>query len=395
MMHICHFSTLTSIGGIERLLIDFLYHPTHHGSFFYHLVTTSSDPELIKQLPKSIGWYQPQARFRYNPQKLFEISQYLRRHHIKLIHSYNAYANAWAGLALLRSHLPHICHEHGSIWSIGGIIRWLDQFSQQRASLVLANSHASALMLQKRYGLAKSKIRVIYNGVRELEPLSKDDARRRLGLPTDIKVVGSVGRLNTPKDFWTFIDTAKLIAEKRKDVLFVIVGGGPQETFLKNLIKNYGLEKQFVMTGKTLGASDWIAAFDLFISTSIYESFGNVLVEAAYLQKPVIAPATNGCAEIVVNEETGILLKPTRPIRKVNVPGASAYPKWVVQEGKFVKPRSLDPEILAETVISLLDDPKKCETMGKRARERARELFSLERYIRDIEDVYLDLLGYE
>jgi glycosyltransferase involved in cell wall biosynthesis len=218
------------------------------------------------------------------------------------------------------------------------------------------------------------------------------EARMKLHIPQHVKVVGSVGRLDTPKDYWTLVDAAALVLKKESNVMFVVIGGGPQEAFLLNLVDQNGLSDRFYLTGWRTDARELIAAFDLSVSTSMHEAFGNTLVEAALLRKAVIASSIDGIPEAVINNETGVLLTPTCPFRELSVEGASQVPRKVVIHGKLQSPRSLSPQELAEKIVELLNLPDQLEEMGERGRERAEKQFSIKKYVTDLEMVYMDIL---
>ncbi len=393
--HIAHLTTLTNWGGIERILLDFLF-DSHSKDLKHFLITTSSSPDLIRLvMDQNIPWFQPRNTLQYDPGKITAISRYLRKHKIDLVHSHNAHGNAWANLALLssRNPTPFITGEHGSIWFVRPPIRWLDWMAQRRAQMIIANSNASALMLQECYGISASKIRVVYNGMQIPHRLTMEEARWKLQILQDVKVVGSVGRLDTSKDYWTLVDAAALVLKIRPDVMFVVIGGGPQETFLRNQVDQKGMSDHFYFAGWRVDARELIAAFDLYVSTSIHESFGNTLIEAALLGKAVIAPDVDGVPEAIVNNENGILLPPSSPVRKLSFTGASPLTKKVVYQGKLQPPLSLSSQDLAETIIELIDHPDQCEQMGQQGRERAERQFSIHRYVADLEKVYSDILG--
>lgn len=389
-LRICHIATLSALGGVERILIDLLNYSLKRDTQHF-LVATSYQPELIK-LIENVGyeWFEPTGRFRYDPRKLVGIARYLNHNHIDVVHSRNAYANSWANLSTLFMRTPPamITGEHGLAWSSRPPISWLDGLAHHRSRLVVANSKASAQMLQYRYKIPSKKIRVIYNGIQVTERIKATEARHTLNLPTEMDIVGSVGRLDSIKDLHTLIDAAEIVLKYRRNTMFVLIGGGPQETFLRTLIEQKGIEDVFIMTGRQTNARTLMAGLDLYVSTSIRESFGNTLVEAALMEKPVIAPQIDGIPEAVENGETGVLLSPTLPIRHFVAKGTSRYPHYVIREGHLQPPQSLNPQLLADTIIQLLDDPNRRREMGKKGRQRAEQLFSLERYVDDLEKIY-------
>ncbi|GAP09594.1 glycosyltransferase [Bellilinea caldifistulae] len=391
-MNVCHIGCgFHGWGGIARMVMDFFNHP-QNAPFVYHLVTTSSS-ENFKRWAKNAGtkWFEPE-RDQFILSRVRNISNYIKQNNIQIIHSYNAEAGIWALFSelLIKKPLLLIAHEHGSMWYLRPNLRWLDFIAKKRSKYIIANSRASVFLLQKLYNLPPQKIKLVYNFITVTKKYSREEARQRLGLTAEAEVVGSVGRLDTPKDYWTLIDAARLVIPHRKKVNFVLIGGGPQEMFLKGLIQDYGLTEQFHLLGSRDDAPELIAGFDLFVSTSFRESFGNVLIEAALQEKAVIAPAVDGIPEAVEDGVTGVLLQPSLRARRVRVKGATPMPKWVVLESSLHSPRSLDPKLLAETIIQLLDDPDKRNWMGVQGRARAEKVFNIHRYISDLEKIYLE-----
>ncbi|MBE0410271.1 MAG: glycosyltransferase family 4 protein [Anaerolineales bacterium] len=391
---VCHVATLTALGGVERILMDLLSH-SHFNKSEHFLVATSTRPDLIKLITdKGFKCFTPTSRFRYDPGKLISIARIINNNHIDVVHSRNAYANSWANLSLtiLRNPPKLITGEHGTAWSAQPPISWLDRLANQRAKLVVANSKASALMLENRYKIPSTKIRVLYNGIQIPNYPNVKEVRHLLDLPMDAEIIGSVGRLDTIKDFRTFVDAAEIVIRKRKNVLFILIGGGPQETFLRSLVESKEIQNGFKITGWRVDARSLIAGLDLYINTSIRESFGNTLIEAMMMKKPVIAPSVDGIPEAVQSGETGVLLEPTLPVKKIHTPGGSQYPRFVVRDGNLQPPLSLDPHFLADTIINLLDNPDLREEMGRKGRERATQLFNIERYASDLENIYQEVV---
>lgn len=392
MLRVCHLASgLLEWGGIARMLLDFFSQP-HSGRFRHYLITTSSSDEFAHWVKtQQIGWFQSN-RVKFHPARLWDLPTYLTEKDVQVLHSYNAHGNAWALAASIgMKHPPRlVASEHGAAWFIRPPLRWLDRWAKKRARLVIVNSRAAATLLEQVYGVPAGKIRLVYNGVCAPQRLLAAEARRRLGIPLDAEVVGSVGRLDTPKDYWTLIDAARLVVPRRKKVHFVVIGEGPQEAFLKHQAQQAGIVNRFHWAGSRDDARDLIAGFDLFVSTSFREAFGNVLVEAALQEKAVIATAVDGIPEAVQDGVSGILLAPTLPVRPIHAKRASPIPARVVREGRLQPPRSLDPQLLADTIIGLLDDPEKRAWMGAQSCQRAERLFNIRRYVADLEKIYLE-----
>jgi glycosyltransferase involved in cell wall biosynthesis len=392
--NINHFTTMTGWGGIERMLMDFFQNVSSN-HIYYSLITTSSTEEMAEIIGQlGIRWFQPTGRFRYDPNKFLQMASWLRRNQIQLVHSYNSNANAWAWISTqLAGTSCYITGEHGSLRRVRPPIAWLDRLAQSNAVLNLANSRASARFLEGYYRIPSHKIRVVYNAMPLLEIKNNVQLRTLLGIPKDALVVGSVGRLSVEKDYQTFIRGAALVRRMRRNVLFVLIGGGPEEQMLRDLISQLGLQDCFFITGWRKDARDLIQTFDIFVSTSIWEAFGNALVEAAMCAKPVIAPAIDGIPEAVEEGRSGILLKPTLPYKRLSNSSKPPIVKYVLIENNFMSPKSLDPDILANAINYFLEHPDLRRQFGSYGRERAERLFTINRYIYDLETIYTSLLA--
>ncbi|MEZ4736417.1 MAG: glycosyltransferase [Caldilineaceae bacterium] len=386
-------STLTRRGGVESLLIDFLT-ATNQKQVQNYLLTTSSIDTLIQPLHNAnISMFQPRRVWRYDPQSIQQMSHWLRKQRIQIVHSYNAFANVWGQLAASLARVPSkICGEHGTIWSVKPPMMWLDSLAYQRADLVIANSQASAKMLQLRYGISRDKIRVIYNPIPPLPQADRMALRKEYNIRENTLLVGSIGRLDTPKGFATLVDTAAHVLTKRNDVHFMIIGGGPQEEELRTRIYSHKIEDRFTLTGWRADARHLVQMFDLFVNTSIRESFGNVLIEASLAEVPVVAPNIDGIPEAVIDQQTGILLTPTEPPISMKSSRSAAIDKRVLFHGSLATPRSLDPGKLAEVLLDLLEQPERRRQLGVAGAKRARELFTIHRYIDEIENLYKGLI---
>jgi glycosyltransferase involved in cell wall biosynthesis len=171
-----------------------------------------------------------------------------------------------------------------------------------------------------------------------------------------------------------------------------LIGVGPLRGFLETERQQLGHkgEENIHFLGFLPDAVDLMPDMDLLVQPSIRESLGNVFIEAGLSRLPVVASNVDGCPEVVVDGKTGLLVDCTIPVEHVDVPGAAPSPAIVV-DGKTLAlrpPLGPDPEALAEAMIRLLRDPHLRGQMGEQARERVLELFSIERYARNLERAY-------
>lgn len=392
-VRVCHVATLTGWGGVERMLVDLL--TTAPLTQQHMLLTTSSRPaQLAPVQAAGVAHFEPRRRWRYDPGALLQMARWLRAQRVQVVHTYNAYANAWGGIAARLARVPVVvAGEHGTALNAPGAMTWLDGWAQRSATAVVANSSATVQIVQLRYGVDPARIRLVPNGVPPLPPLADPAALRlELGLPAGALLVGSIGRLDMPKHFHTLVEAAAIVLRQRPDAHFVLVGGGPLRAELAQLAAERGIADRFLLTGWRADARAVVQLFDIVVSTSLQESFGNTLVEAALAGKPVVAPAVGGIPDVVVPGETGLLLRPACAPIAPRAPGVLQPYAQVFRDGALRPPQAVCPADLAAALLALLADPARRAEMGAAAARRAAEAFSLARYAADLEGVYRELI---
>jgi glycosyltransferase involved in cell wall biosynthesis len=181
----------------------------------------------------------------------------------------------------------------------------------------LVNCEAVARLLVGHERIARGKIRVIPNGI-DLERLppfatSREGARAALGLDPDRRLVAQVGRLAPQKDYPTFLTAAATVAAALPDVDFLIVGTGPLEAELRAAAERLEIAGRVRFLGLRDDVPAVLAGVDVLALTSLFEGFPNVLLEAMATGAVAVSTDVGGCGELVVPEETGLLVPPRAP----------------------------------------------------------------------------------
>jgi len=120
-------------------------------------------------------------------------------------------------------------------------------------------------------------------------------------------LVGHVGALdNNQKRQEYLISIARDISNDFPDIHFLFVGGGDDESYLRDL--SSGL-KNITFTGFVDNVGDYLAAFDLFVLPSRREGVGSILIDAMQKSLPIIASDVGGVSEIIKDGINGFLVK--------------------------------------------------------------------------------------
>lgn len=177
--------------------------------------------------------------------------------------------------------------------------------------LIVATSQGVAKDLTSAFGVEPDRIRVIPNPV-DLDRVraSRGDAVDEPLLPPgDGPLIVAAGRLAEAKNYPLMIES---LAALRQDVpaRLCILGQGELEPALRQLIAARGLSNAVSLAGFQSNPWSYIARADVFLLTSRYEGFGNVLIEAMACGVPVVATASPGTRDIVTNGVDGFLVEP-------------------------------------------------------------------------------------
>lgn len=197
---------------------------------------------------------------------------------------------------------------HGSLAYIGGIkqcvvsliCRYYLNFSKNRVEAYAAVSKGVAREIEKVVG---GEVFVLYNPVindLEVDRVSKKKSRSR-------KTIISVGRLHRQKGFDLLIKSLECLSDL--DFNVKIVGDGPSRKSLEQKVVDCGLDGRVEFLGYRSDVLELMEDSDLYVLSSRWEGFGNVLVEALYCQLPVVSfDCPHGPSEVLEAGRWGALV---------------------------------------------------------------------------------------
>lgn len=178
----------------------------------------------------------------------------------------------------------------------------------------------------------------IPNGFSQIfKPLNQNECRRKLNLPSDKKIIFSLGYLIERKGFRYLIEAIDVIEKKGLDVLCFIGGSGLSKTQLQKQIDNLNLTDKVKLIGFIPNEllPTWMNACDIFVLPSLSESFGIVQVEAMACGKPVVSTYNGGSEDVVISEDYGSLCEPSNSQQLANNIIAALNKDW--DETKIIK----------------------------------------------------------
>ncbi|MDE0593576.1 MAG: glycosyltransferase family 4 protein [Dehalococcoidia bacterium] len=247
-------------------------------------------------------------------------------------------------------------------------------FSNRLASEIAFQNPDDMELLKAKNGLSSVKGKMIPGGsgvdVSEYKPNTRNsedalEIRRSLGIAPDAFVALFVGRLQLDKGLTEFVEAARQIKSRRKDIVFVMVGApdpGNKRSVSEATLTQWKSEGDVVFTGRREDVPDVMAIANTVTTPTFYrEGLPRTLLEAAATGLPLIGTDMPGVREAIGNGVNGTLI-PTR-----------------------------DSNALALAVEELADDPAKAERYGQASLDRAIDEFDHRRVIGEYLKMYEQL----
>lgn len=271
----------------------------------------------------------------------------------------------------VRSYLSHEFNDLGRL----KILKPLIKLIYNRAYKVVVPSKLIGQDLVKNFGLNAQKATVIYNynDQEHIRKLAEESIPLHLKpIFSHSRVLINVGRMNNPKAQWRLIPVIEGLKKKYTDLKLVILGDGPLKQRIIDEAKAAGLrvylegrsgvdgitEHDIYLLGHQTNPFPYFCASTIFIKSSLYEGFPNVIIEAMSCGLPIISSdCESGPAEI---------LDPL--VNRVS-------PTAVIRFGEYGILLPVDehyPAAAISAIDELLTDPEKADHYRKVSRERAR-----------------------
>lgn len=199
---------------------------------------------------------------------------------------------------------PLVVHIHSTDFdrsggSVNPHIYQIEKRGMEEADHIITVSNLIKRRLTDQYQIPENKITTIYNAV---EPEKKEPGNIRFRNLKE-KTVTFLGRITIQKGPEYFVDVARMIINRMKNVHFVIAGNGEMKEKIISRCIQYGISRKVHFTGFLNGpdVDEMYRRSDLFIMPSVSEPFGIVPLEAMLSDVPVIISLQSGVSELIKN----------------------------------------------------------------------------------------------
>jgi glycosyltransferase involved in cell wall biosynthesis/uncharacterized protein involved in exopolysaccharide biosynthesis len=300
------------------------------------------------------------------------LRRFIRQNGIDIVHTNSLKADIIGGLAARLGGKPVIWHVRDRIaddYLPSAVAKGFRLLSRFVPTFIVANSAATMETLQLS---GKSRNNNSNNGNNNNNKDRKVVIHDGTTLPEDPVPPGNgnhllvalIGRISPWKGQDVFLRAVSRVSARFPNARFKIVGTSlfgerEYESSVRTLCDELELDNIVEFTGFCVDIASVLRNLDVLVHAStIGEPFGQVIIEGMAAAKPVVATNGGGVPEIVVHNETGLLV----PMR--------------------------DVEAMAEAICKLLADPSKRHSMGNKGRERVRAYFTIERTVKKVQAVY-------
>jgi alpha-maltose-1-phosphate synthase len=261
---------------------------------------------------------------------------------------------------------------------------WIEKTAYQNADGVIAVSQSMKKGVHDLYQVPFEKMCIIPNGidVNQYQPKPDPTLLTSYRVNPDKPFLIFVGRITRQKGIIHLVNAIKYISP---GIQIVLCAGAPDTEEIGREMEEKVKEAQSQTSNEIIWIHQWVPKSDLitlyshasiFICPSVYEPFGIVNLEAMACGTPVVASAIGGIPEVVIPDETGLLV-PFEP--------DNTHPWEPRDPEKFSKD-------LANAINGLLSSPEKIKIMKTNSRERVEKYFSWKSIAQKTLEFYKELI---
>lgn len=375
---VVHIITSSDIGGAQNHVQDIVTNLTNGtfqpfvicglgGDFDAKLRALGVETFKIKSLDKKIN-------FCKDLKTLLELIRVLKEIRPEIVHTHSSKAGLLGRIAAKLCGVPVILFTaHGFVFhefmskAKYQFYLHLEKLAGLITDQIIAVSEMDKAKAINNNVISSQKIQTIHNGIDvelfEPEPdFDTETLRGQLNVDKYDMLIGLVGRLVEEKGIPYFIEAARIVCQTYPKTKFVLVGDGLLRSSLEELVDLKYLSNNFIFTGVREDVKVILSAIDIVVFSSIKEGLPLALLEALAMEKPVVSTMAGGIPEVITSGKNGLLA----PIG--------------------------DSDILAEAIMTLIEDCNLRESVGKAGRITVCNRFSLTQMVQATEKLYLNLL---
>jgi glycosyltransferase involved in cell wall biosynthesis len=303
---------------------------------------------------------------RFNLVMAAKLASLIKRHRAQVVHAHKGREQALAFWASLFTRIPALVANRGVSFPVGRL-RALKYRYRTDAVVAVSESVRQELLAS---GVPAVKLATVYGGVdiaRFHPGVDGEGVREELKIPPEALVVTKVAHVREWKGYEVFLQAAAIVAAAEPRAMFLGVGRGTGETpELDRLARALHLDGRVRWAGFRDDLPQIFAAADICVHAAIAgEGVTGAVREALAMAKPVVVTDVGGNRELVIANETGLLVPPR------------------------------DPERLAAGILTFIRSPARAMAMGRAGRRMVERGFSHDAKAERVEQLYRNILQHK
>lgn len=376
-VRVLHLIDNFELGGTERQAVQLIRLQKESGQCDVHVACFRNSGVLLQKVERLDVGVIPQFPLRsfFDLNFALQVRRFaalLIERKINVIHVHGFYTNIFGMAAAALAHVPvRIAskRETEGFHTRTAAQRWVERRAFQIAHAVIANADAVKQLLI-RDGIPAEKVVTIHNGIDlerfKLKPLrTRAESLSALNLPNEparrfVTIVANLER--EVKDHLMFLRAASRVHAAIPEAAFVLAGEGRLKESLRSFAAKLGLESAVFFLGRCPIVPELLEISDVCVLSSRAEGFSNSILEYMAAARPVVATDVGGAREAIMEATTGYLVP------------------------------SGDDVMMAERIISLLNEPERARRMGERGRAVVEDRFSCKAQLEQTQSLYARLL---
>jgi len=348
--------------GRSKLVFLYLKYFDGIENYETHFITNGGDSiERLKEVPRvnfQIFRFTTGYKNILYKNKFYNcLKEYIHKNKIDLIHTHHRFPEAAAVQISRELKLRTVTSAHS-------FVKGFKQTSFKSDKIMSVSESLNNYLIEK-FNVNNEKLITLYNPIDQFTQIDSETINRfRLenSISSDKKVLLFIGRIGKDKGYDTLISSLADITRKNKKVILVVNGHAKENIFgYKSTSNNDNII--FIPPQKDNYYLYLIA--DIVVLPSRVDPFPFVMIEAGSYKKPFIGGNTGGIAEFIEDGKNGLLVDPE------------------------------NPQMLAEKIIYLLNNPQIGRTMGEKLYEKVNLLCDYNSYFSEVEKIYNSLLNRE
>jgi glycosyltransferase involved in cell wall biosynthesis len=319
-IRLCEVTPHLSDGGIETRVGRVLAGLSRDEFELHWIGFTVANPPLIDSAGPGVrieAFTKRKTWTRVDTHLLADVVAHFRRIRPDVVRVHNGAASVYGVVGARLAGVPRVVYEAAGRESPDGPTR--RRLVAMRAMAPLIDVHLAVCEHLAKEAIAEwsvpaEKVRVMPTGVDVggLRRVDRDELRRRLGIPTDALVLGTMGMLRAVKRVDDIVRAGVRVLRDVPDAHLLVVGSnidGSVPSAFSDMARAMGVEGRVHFPGRIFGAERAVPAFDVFVNASSFEGASNAIVEAMAVGAAVVATRAGGNVDVVEDGVTGLLVQ--------------------------------------------------------------------------------------